>query len=161
LSAFDEIYSENYKTMYRVATRMVGDSEDVSDIIQEIFIDFFNKTNNGIVIQHPKSWLFRATINKCIDNQRNRKRFQNIDSLGDHKSESGILETQEMRDAITVAISKLKHQEKILVTVYSEGLSYKEIAEVTGIKFSSIGKMLSRTLKKMEKELKNQRYDLY
>ena len=51
--------------MYRVAIRMVGDSEDVSDIIQEIFIDFFNKTNNGINIQHPKSWLFRATINNA------------------------------------------------------------------------------------------------
>ena len=161
MSAFEEIYSENYKAMYRVATRIVGDSKDVSDIIQEIFIDFFNKTKNGIIIQHPKSWLFRATINKCIDNKRNRKRFQNLDSLGDCKSESGLLENQEMREAITVAISKLNHQEKILVTVYSEGLSYKEIAEVTGIKFSSIGKMLSRTLKKMEKELKNQRYDLY
>jgi RNA polymerase sigma-70 factor, ECF subfamily len=161
LNPFEEIYSANYKTMHRVATRMVGDCEDVSDIIQEIFIDFFNKTNNGIVIQHPKSWLFRATINKCIDNQRNRKRFQNLDSLANYKSESGILENQEMKDAITLAISKLSQQEKILATVYGEGLSYKEIADVTGIKFSSIGKLLSRTLKKMEKELKNQRYDLY
>ena len=66
-----------------------------------------------------------------------------------------------MKDVISLAVSKLNSQEKILATVYSEGLSYKEIAEVTGIKFSSIGKMLSRTLKKMEKELKNQRYDLY
>jgi RNA polymerase sigma-70 factor (ECF subfamily) len=147
--------------MYRVASRMVGDSEDVSDIIQEIFIDFFNKINNGNIIHHPKSWLFRATINKCIDNQRSRKRFQNLDSLGEYKSEIGIVENQEMKDVISLAISKLNPQEKILATVYSEGLSYKEIAEVTGIKFSSIGKMLSRTLKKMEKELKNQRYDLY
>ncbi len=161
MSTFEEIYTENYKTMYRVATRMVGAREDVSDILQEIFIDFFNKTNNGIIIQHPKSWLFRATINKCIDNQRNRRRFQNLDSLGDYRNESEVIEKQEMRDAITVAISKLNHQEKILATVYSEGLSYKEIAEVTGIKFSSIGKILSRTLKKMEKELKNQRYDMY
>jgi len=147
--------------MYRVASRMVGYSEDVSDIIQEIFIDFFNKTNNGNIIHHPKSWLFRATINKCIDNQRNRKRFQNLESLDEYKSEPGIVENQEMKDAITLAVSKLKPQEKILATVYSEGLSYKEIAEVTGIKFSSIGKMLSRTLKKMGKELKNQRYELY
>ena len=147
--------------MYRVASRMVGNSEDVSDIIQEIFIDFFNKTNNGNIIHHPKSWLFRATINKCIDKQRSRKRFHNLDSLGEYKSEVGIVENQEMKDAIFLAISKLNPQEKILATLYSEGLSYKEIAEVTGIKFSSIGKMLSRTLKKMEKELKNQRYDLY
>ncbi len=147
--------------MYRVASRMVSNSEDVSDIIQEIFIDFFNKTNNGNIIHHPKSWLFRATLNKCIDNQRSRKRFQNLNSLTDYKSETGIVENQEMKDAISHAISKLNPQEKILATVYSEGFSYKEIAEVTGLKFSSIGKMLSRTLKKMEKELNNQRYDLY
>jgi RNA polymerase sigma-70 factor (ECF subfamily) len=147
--------------MFRVATRMVGDREDVSDIIQEIFIDFFNKTNNGNLIQHPKSWLYRATMNKCIDNQRNRKRFQNLESLVEYKSEPAIADNQEIKDAITFVISKLKPQEKILATVYSEGLSYKEIAEVTGIKFSSIGKMLSRTLKKMEKELKKQRYELY
>jgi RNA polymerase sigma factor (sigma-70 family) len=161
LSKFEEIYTENYKTMYRVASRMVGDSDDVSDIVQEIFIDFFNKTNNGALIQHPKSWLYRATINKCIDNQRNRKRFENLESVSEYYCEPGLVENQEMKDAITLAISKLKPQEKILATVYSEGLSYKEIAEVTGIKFSSIGKMLSRTLKKIEKELNNQRYELY
>jgi RNA polymerase sigma-70 factor (ECF subfamily) len=161
LNTFEKIYTENYSAMFRVATRMVGDREDVSDIIQEIFIDFFNKTNNGNFIQHPKSWLYRATINKCIDNQRNRKRFQNLESLGEYKSEPAIADNQEIKDAIMLVISKLKPQEKILATVYSEGLSYKEIAEVTGIKFSSIGKMLSRTLKKIEKELKKQRYELY
>ena len=161
MNTFDEIYAENYKTMFRVATRMVGHREDVSDIIQEIFIDFFNKTCNGRIIQHPRSWLYRATINKCIDNHRNRKQYQDLESLANLNIESGSAENQEMKDAIILAISKLKPQEKILVTVYSEGLSYKEIAEVTGIKFTSIGKMLSRTLKKMEKELKSQRYELY
>jgi RNA polymerase sigma-70 factor (ECF subfamily) len=161
LNTFEEIYAENYKTMFRVATRMIGDKEDVSDIIQEIFIDFFNKTNNGNLIQYPKSWLYRATINKCLDNKRNRKRFQNLDSVSEHKSEPGTIEDQEMKDAITLAVSKLKPQERILTTVYSDGLSYKEIAEITGIKYSSIGKTLSRTLKKIEKELKNQRYELY
>jgi RNA polymerase sigma-70 factor (ECF subfamily) len=147
--------------MFRVATRMVGNSEDVSDIIQEIFIDYFNKTSNGNIIQHPKSWLYRATINKCIDSHRKRKRFKDLESLCEYNSEPGLVENQEIKDAIILAISKLKPKEKILATVYSEGLSYKEIAEVTGIKFSSIGKMLSRTLKKMEKELRNQHYELY
>jgi RNA polymerase sigma factor (sigma-70 family) len=161
LNTFEEIYTENYKTMFRVATRMVGDKEDASDIIQEIFIDFFNKTNNGNTISYPKSWLYRATINKCIDNKRTKKRFQEIESISGFKCESEIAENQETKNAISLAISKLKPQEKILINVYSEGLSYKEIAEVTGINFSSIGKMLSRTLKKMEKELKKKRYDLY
>jgi RNA polymerase sigma factor (sigma-70 family) len=161
LNTFEEIYTENYKIMFRVATRMVGDKEDASDIIQEIFIDFFNKTNNGNTISYPKSWLYRATINKCIDNKRTKKRFQDIESVSGFNYESETAENQETKNAISLAISKLKPQEKILINVYSEGLSYKEIAEVTGINFSSIGKMLSRILKKMGKELKKQRYDLY
>jgi DNA-directed RNA polymerase specialized sigma24 family protein len=60
-----------------------------------------------------------------------------------------------------LAISKLKPQEKILAAFYSEGLSYKELAEVTGIRYSSMGKVISRTLKKIEKELRNQHYELY
>ena len=147
--------------MFRVATNMVGDTDDVSDIVQEIFMDYFNKLNNGNIIHHPKSWLYRATINKCIDNQRNRKRFQNLESLGDHNIEYEIAENQDIINAINLALSKLRPKEKILAEFYSDGLSYKEIAEITGIKFSSIGKTLSRTLKKIEKELKNQRYELY
>lgn len=161
MGTFEKIYTDNYKIMYRVAYRMIGDREDVSDIIQEIFIDFFNKTNNGNIIHYPRSWLFRATVNKCIDNQRNKKQFQNIESVAEYQYETGSGNDLEFKDVITRAYSKLKPQERILVTAYSEGLFYKEIAEVTGIKFSSIGKMLSRTLEKIEKELKNLRYELY
>jgi len=147
--------------MYRVAKKMVGNSCEVSDIIQEIFIDLFNKLNDGNIINQPNRWLYRATINKCIDNKRKRKEFQSIESISNLKSEQDIIENHEMTNAVNLAISKLRPQEKMLVVSYSEGLTYKEIAEATGIKFSSIGKKLSRTLKKIEKELKIQRYEMY
>lgn len=140
---------------------MVGDSDDVSDIVQEVFIYLFDKLKNGNVIHHPKSWLYRATFNKCIDNYRKQKRFQSIDTIQDYKSENEPLEKQEASTIINLALLKLRPQEKMLAVLYSEGLSYKEIAEATGIKYSSIGKMLSRTLKKLEKEFKIHQYELY
>ena len=79
MNTFEEIYAENRMTMFRVAKKMIGDCDDVSDIIQEVFIDLFNKLKNGNEIRHPKSWLYRATFNKCIDNVRKQKRFQHID----------------------------------------------------------------------------------
>jgi RNA polymerase sigma-70 factor (ECF subfamily) len=147
--------------MYRVAQKMVGDRDNASDIVQEVFIYLFDKLNNGNVIINLNTWLYRATINKSIDNLRKQKQFQNIESLKDSKIEEELIEKQETTAAINYAISKLKPQEKVLVVLYSEGLSYKEIAEATGIKFSSIGKTLSRTLEKLKKELKNQHYELY
>ena len=161
MNSFEEIYAENYRTMFRVAARMVGNIEDVSDILQEIFIDFFNKTSSGKIIQHPKSWLYRATVNKCIDNHRSKKNLQDLDSAGSIQTGTELVEARELNEIILIAFSKLKPEEKLLATVYSEGLSYKEISEVTGIKFSSVGKTLSRTLKKMEIELKKQKYELY
>jgi DNA-directed RNA polymerase specialized sigma24 family protein len=44
-----------------------------------------------------------------------------------------------------------------LLTLYSEDFSYKEIAEITGIKFSSVGKTLARALKKLQNEIETKK----
>ena len=70
-------------------------------------------------------------------------------------------EKMETEVMIRKALSNLKPQERILAVLYSEGFSYKEMAELTDIKFSSIGKMLSRTLGKLKEQLKKQNCELY
>jgi len=147
--------------MYRVAKKMVGDGDDVSDIVQEVFICLFDKLKNGDVIHNPKSWLYRVTSNKCVNHIRRQKRFQNIEFRQDNIIEDESLEKQEAKSIINFALSKLRYKERMIVVLYSEGLSYREISDATGIKFSSIGKTLSRTLEKLEKELINQKYELY
>ena len=161
MKIFDQIYADHYRTMFRVANKMVGNTDDASDIVQEVFIYLFDKLNNGSEVLHPKSWLYRATSNKCYDQLRKQIRFQNLDGLADLKNEDDIIETEEMKAAINFVLSKLSPKEKILAVLYSEGLTYKELAEATGIRFTSVGKMLSRTLQKLEKEFKNQHYELY
>ena len=160
MNTFEEIYAENYRTMFRVAKKMIGDCDDVSDIIQEVFMDFFNKLNNGNEIRHPKSWLYRVTFNKCVDRVRKQKHFQSIESLEDCVIEQEATEQQEIKSAISSALSKLKPREKMLAILYSEGLSYKEITAATGIKTTSLGKMISRTLEKIEFEFKSKGYEL-
>ena len=61
---------------------------------------------------------------------------------------------------VQAALSSLNPHERALMVLYSEGMSYKEIAESTGMRFSSVGKTLSRTLEKLENELKKQKYEL-
>jgi len=147
--------------MIDVAKKMVGDSDDVPDIVQEVFIYLFDKLNNGHVIHNPKSWLYRTTYNKCVDYFRQQKRIQNIESRHEKLKEDELLDKQEAKSIINIALSKLNPKERIIAVLYSEGLTYKEISDASGIKFSSVGKTLSRTLKKLEIELKNQKYELY
>ncbi len=161
MDSFEEILDQNYNTMFRVAKKMVNDYDAGSDIVQEVFISLYDNLNKGNYILFPQSWLYKATSNKCIDYLKKQKQFLGIESIKDTKAEDEQIERKETKALIRLAISKLKPREKMLAVLYSEGLSYKEMARATGIKYSSIGKMLSRTLKKLEKELKNQNYELY
>jgi len=147
--------------MYRVALKMVCDKDAVSDIIQDVFIHLFYCLRDGLNISHPKSWLYKVTYLKCIDHFRKQKRLQETVLMEDIEIEDKQNDKQEMKTVIIQALSKLNPQEKAIAVLYSEGLSYKEMASATGIKFSSIGKTLSRTLVKLEKELKKQRYEMY
>jgi len=58
-------------------------------------------------------------------------------------------------------LKRLTKDESVLAILYSEGCSYKEIAEITGIRLTSVGKTLSRTLMKLGNELKKMKYELY
>lgn len=147
--------------MVRIAQKMLNNGDVAPDIVQDVFIDFYQKTSNKTVILYPKSWLARATINKTIDHLRKQKRFENTDSLKLPAEELHPFENKELIAAINLALSKLSIKEKTVAVLYSEGLSYKEIAEASGIRFSSIGSTLSRTLQKLEIELKKPHYELY
>ncbi len=161
MESFEKIYTGNYEAMFRVARKIVYDVDVVSDIVQEVFIYFFDKVNRGEEVRYPKSWLYRATYNKCIDYWREKKRFEHIDLIEANGIEDENNDSSAETVALNIALDRLKPDERFLVVLYSEGLSYKEMAEVTEIKFSSIGKTLSRILKKIEIELKSQCDELY
>ena len=161
MESFDKIYADNYESMFRVARKMIHDNDIVSDIVQEVFICFLDKINRNEVVKYPTSWLYRATYNKCIDYWRKANKFETVELLEDCSVEDMCEDQLEMKVSLNQAIDRLKPQEKFLVVLYSEGLSYKEISEVTEMKFTSVGKTLSRILKKIENELKCQYNELY
>lgn len=161
MNDFETIYKENYQKMFRVALKMINDRDAVCDIIQDVFIYYYQKSQNGKDINQPKSWLIRATINKCIDYSKFRKRQTNIQSIEPILIREDVTEKKQDKAIIKLALSKLKTREKTLVLLYSEGMSYKEISEISGIKLSSVGKMLSRTIKKLDEIFKKMDYEMY
>lgn len=140
---------------------MLGNAYDATDIIQEVFIDFLDQSRNGEQIKHPRSWLYRVTLNKCVDLLRKNNRFVDAEPSPETSSECNQLENKEKVAFIADCLSALKPHERELCVLYSEGLSYKEMAKITGIPFSSIGKTLSRTLNKLENQLKGKGYEMH
>jgi len=85
-----------------------------------------------------------------------------LSNISDSYADTNNNETNQLRKIIiNDALSKLKSKNKLLVLLYSEGLSYKEMSELTDIKLSSIGKTLSRTLSTLKNELKDKEDELF
>jgi RNA polymerase sigma-70 factor (ECF subfamily) len=140
---------------------MVPDRDDASDLVQEVFIKLYQRLKKGALIAYPRSWLYKITLNRCIDFAKKRQKHEKIESCSNLKDEEYCYEINDNQTFIRIALNKLKKEESLLAVLYSEGLSYKEIAEITGIRFSSVGKTLARTLKKLGSELKKLNYDMY
>ena len=157
---FKEIYKDNYQIVYRVGLKTLNDNDVVADIVQETFILLYENLKSGKEINFPKTWLYRVTLNKCYDYIKNQNKNIELE-LNNNIAEESNLKDDNKSKLIKIALSKLKPEEKSLVVLYSEGLSYKELSEVTGIKYTSIGKTLSRILQKLRTELKNKEYELF
>lgn len=146
---FEKTYRSYYPKLFRIATKMLQDPEVAKDVVQDVFTTYCFAMSNEKVIRDTKNWLVRSTINKGIDYKRKAARTVTMEKP---MCETGEQTLDEASDILN-AIAHLNEKEQTLVVLYSEGYSYKEIAEMTGRNLLSIGKTLSRILDKLKKSM--------
>ena len=151
---FNEMYKQNYHLVYRLANKIVNDEEISKDITQEVFIKLYEALHNGKQFLKIQGWLYRVTVNSCYNHHRNiRKNGKSVESsqiLTENEPETNIIE-QEEAQRIRDLMRRLKEKEQLILTLYSDGMSYKEMAEASGIPFNSVGTTLTRALSKLKK----------
>lgn len=139
--------------------KMLSDDAAARDVLQDVFLSFFEILKKGKEILKPKGYLLRATLNKCIDHSSRANRFEKING----KPLSSVNQNDDRnddREIVRMALQAMNEDDRKLLVLYSEGYSYKEIAEMTERKFSSVGKTLSRALLKMKENIKKLDYEL-
>ena len=146
---FEKTYRDHYSKLFRIATKMLQDPEVAKDVVQDVFTAYYFAMSNEKVIRDTKNWLVRSTINKGIDYKRKAARTVTMEKPLPETGEQTLDEASDILNAI----AHLNEKEQTLVVLYSEGYSYKEIAEMTGRNLPSIGKTLSRIMDKIKKHL--------
>ena len=131
---------------------MLRDTDAARDVVHDVFMAYYFVLDNKKVIKDAKNWLIRCTINKGVDFLRKNKKIVSDESVAKQDNTSQTIDNQLDLISISNLISKLDAKEQSLVVLYSEGYSYKEIAEITGMNFNSIGKTLSRILEKLRRD---------
>ncbi|MCC7318730.1 MAG: sigma-70 family RNA polymerase sigma factor [Bacteroidales bacterium] len=151
---FDKLYTQNYRSVYILACKIVKDDELSKDIAQEVFLKLHRFLSDGKQLLNIEAWLSRTTYNHCLNYLRDSKKWQysKLSESEDAENESDMnLIQDEERRQLRYCLSLLNEREQILVSLYSEGMTYKEIAEISDLRFTSVGTTLARSLAKLKK----------
>ncbi len=164
---FKLFIKQHHLAMFNAALNMLQSHEDAEDIAQDVFVDVYNKPLDFKGNAAVGTWLYRITINKCIDLLRKKERhrkWQSIGSLIGFKGEDvltgnfvhpgTLAENKEKAAILYKAINQLPvNQRTAFVLCETEHLSYKEISEVMELTVSAVESLIVRSKKNLRQIL--------
>lgn len=133
---------------------MTGDNDAASDIVQESFVRLYKSLGDNGDIRNAAAWLYRVATNLCHSRYRRVRqsdRLRHEPATQNHVASSpeDALIRKERLERVRAAICELTERDRLLVMLYQERLSYAEIARITGIKVTSVGKLLARAIDRL------------
>ncbi len=168
--AFNQLVLLYQGMAYNVAYRILSDPDAAADAAQDAFLSAFKamrKFRGGSF----KAWLLRIVTNACYDQLRVKQRrpTSSLDDLpveADHtqylldpsEQPDEFVERQELNQVIQAGISTLPIEQRVVVVLSDiQGLSYQEIAQVTGLALGTVKSRLSRGRARLRDHLVQQR----
>lgn len=158
---FDSLFREFYQDLCRFAYKYLQEEELSDDVVQEVFINLWEKRKNIPEIASFKSYLYKAVRNKCIDTIRKQLRNSTLLTTDDDFSEISYIdysfeniEKEELKLKIEESISSLPINCRNVFTLSREAkLTYGEIAEELGISRKTVENQIGIAIKKIRKYL--------
>ena len=148
---FEELYHQYFESIYKYTFRMMGQPDQAEDMTQETFLKLYHQLNGRQTLENPKAWLYRVATNICINHVKRGQKFRQVkrDHIPEWTENDNVESTYiqaEKMGAIRNALRNLSFRDRVLLQLYQDGLSYAEIADITRIKKTSVGKLLSRAI---------------
>ncbi len=161
-SAQLEVYNRYYKAMYNTAFRIVKDSAEAEDVMQESFLNAFTKLHTFKGEVAFGAWLKRIVINNSIHHYKKQQKRRAVD-LDDvmYKVEDndevdlnadGFAELKAQK--VMETMKSLKDNYRVSLTLYLiEGYDYEEISEIMNISYANCRTTISRAKESLRKKL--------
>jgi RNA polymerase sigma-70 factor (ECF subfamily) len=152
---FLELFHENRQRILRLCHGYLNSVEDAEDLFQEIMTRAWNSLPGFRGEARAGTWLYRIAVNSALLYRRKRVRpAPLVDVAGSEPDAPEELEKRERVTALRRAIAALSEPDRLIATLLLEGLSYKEIAEITGITVNYVGVKMTRIRQALEDSLK-------
>jgi len=155
-----EIYNRYYKAMYNTAFRILKDSAEAEDVMQEAFLKAFTKLS---MLENNKTfgaWLKRIVINSSLSaaQKNNNNREVALETVAYALSENqGVIEedlTTIKANTVLKALYQLKDNYSTALSLHLiEGYDYAEICEIMNISYANCRTLISRAKESLRKKI--------
>ena len=158
---FKELFLPYHAKLYRVAFRLMGNTQDAEDMVQEAYLKLWKKRNElPNNIESMEAYCSTLVKNICYD----ALRLSQLDEDGRSPEEINIsgstniaveIEMKDEANQVMKLISQLPEQQQLIIQMRDvDDRSYEEIEEATGLSPINIRVLLSRARKKIREQFK-------
>jgi len=164
-----ELFNRHKDSVYNLSFRMTGCRQDAEDILHDSFLKAFQKLDSFKVDGVFRNWIFTIALNKSRNLLRRKKllRFLPLVSLTEEgeqlplqirdpgmSPEDELIVNEDSR-LIGEIVGALPEKYRTLIVLrHMEGLSYEEIAEITGLPLGTVENRLFRARQRLVPVLK-------
>ncbi|WP_297337870.1 RNA polymerase sigma-70 factor [Algoriphagus sp.] len=160
-SAFEMLFKTYYQPLCRYANSYLKDPDGAEEIVQAVFIGFWEKRKSISIDTSLKSYLYRAIRNSCLNELKHEKVKQKYFANELLKGEEQIQPADhlaihvELEDKIRAAIQTLPEQCRLIFTMSRfEELKYQQIADQLNLSVKTVENQMGKALKIMRVQLK-------
>lgn len=126
------------------AVRLLGDVDRARDAVQETFLGLC-RCDRSRIDDHLAAWLFRVCRHRALDIRRKERPVRPLEAAADaiasaEPGPAALLERRQSELHVATLIDGLPDSQREVVHLrFGAGLSYRDIAEVTGHSVSNVG----------------------
>ncbi len=149
-------YDDYVDALFRYASFNVRDREVAKDIVSETFTKTWNYVAGGGEIENMKAFLYRTLKNLIIDHYRSKKAVS-LDALSEDEHFDPVAEVEvsieEHAESMLAfgLLDKIPREYKDVVVMRCvQGLSFREIADITSEQENTVAVRFHRALKKVK-----------
>ena len=149
---FTEVFKENKDRIFRLCYTSLNNKDEVDDLFQEVMTNVWRSLDGFRNESKISTWIYRITVNSALLFNKRFKtksgRFQNFEHHELEEMHGGGNPFERNLDedlqSLHKAIAKLNSQDRIIIGLFLEEMSYDEITEVVGISRNYVGVKINR-----------------
>ena len=164
--AFNDLVERHQSHAYNLCLRMLGDADAAADVAQDAFISAYKHLPS--LRGEFRPWLMRIVANGCRDVLRSKKRRPSVSlDLERDDDDTPAMQIADTSDGPEAALMKSElqitiagalaeipdDQREVIILSDIQGLSYQEIADMTGINIGTVKSRLNRARSRLRELL--------